>query len=120
MIRKLIPLALLLTLALPTGAQALTRARAQRAIESRVRQQYYSRSRGVLASCRKLTRTYFSCSYSTQISQQEAMDCGANAGLTGDDPSRVCPFERVGSGTVKQYRYGLLVRVSRPRNDYLF
>lgn len=86
--------ALLATTIGATAALAISESRAENAVAKRVKARYFTKS-GVSTDCRKLTRKRFGCTY-----QFVALRSGS-----------LCQ----GGATVRKLRFGIAVRVGKPR-----
>lgn len=78
-------------------ALPLSKGRAERAVVKRVKAKYYAVVSSAYASCHRLTGSRFGCTYTYFTRASDQCEGGAS---------------------VRQFSYGLEVRLSRPRNAY--
>jgi hypothetical protein len=107
-----IVLALLLAAPGASGAQRLSKAKADTAIEKKVRRVYRNQLDGrmVLSDCSRLSATKFDCVYDVFAELQDHIDAERYGDEIGDDG-----ILWTGTGTVKLTKSGALrVRVTRP------
>lgn len=109
--------------AAPAAKPRLTQARAESAMWRYAARAYSRRLAGryVYADCSRVTRTFFDCTYTAMVTEDESFDCGYKQGLGEPVPSW-CPgrgnLEAIryqGTGSVRLTNGRLLVRASYPR-----